>query len=46
MNILPPSFARAWDDCDVEERAKLLAYEQIRQHEEDQRFAISLGAKV
>jgi len=34
FQILPPGCARAWDDCDVWARARLIAFNQVRSLED------------
>lgn len=49
MGILPPGIEKRWEDNHVEAEAELLAYEQLREREEeDDRMTHykMLGAKV
>lgn len=34
FGILPSGIARGWDECNIWARAKLLGYDQVREHEE------------
>jgi len=34
LSIQPPGIARSWDDCDIWAQARIIAYEQIREHED------------
>ena len=32
--MTPPDCKPAWDDCNVEAQAEIIAYHQVREHEE------------
>lgn len=42
----PPGVAASFDECDVLAQAKIVAYDQIRQNEDDKREAKLAGARV
>ena len=41
MGVKPPGVKDKWDDCDVCTQSLLIAYNQVREHDE----SIALGAK-
>jgi hypothetical protein len=43
LNIRPPGVKENFDDCDVITKADILAYEQIREHEEAEEMAAMAG---
>lgn len=46
MRIRPPEVAESWDDCHVEAQAEIIAFDQIRQHEEHELMIAQMKARV
>lgn len=43
---MPPGVRASWEDCDVMTQAHLLAYDQLRSHDQMQVEASLAGAKI
>ncbi len=46
VGVLPPDVRPAWDDCNVEAQAEVIAYNQIREHEEHELLVAQMKARV
>lgn len=44
FGVRPPGVAAAWEECDTETRALMLAYSQIREEEDNERASGILSA--
>jgi hypothetical protein len=46
VGIRPPGVPQHWDDCGVVAQALILAFDQTCSHEEDERAAQMVGARM
>lgn len=46
VGIRPPDVAASWDDCNVFAQAEVLAFDQIRQHEEHELLVAQVKARA
>jgi hypothetical protein len=46
ISVLPPDTKPAWDACNIITKAEIIAYDQIRQHEEHELLIAQLKARL
>jgi hypothetical protein len=44
--VRPPDVAASWDDCNVCAQAEILAFDQIREHEEHELMIAQIKARA